>query len=247
MRISIWKIVLGILLVILSTLTYFMHYYIFRDPHHIFIFLVGDIAFVFFEVLLVTMIIDGVLHYREKQATMEKLNMVIGSFFSECGTSILRHFISFDPQHKKIGHGFVVRENWSSREFDAVFKELKSYDYPIDINKGEINGLRMLLAAQRDFLLRLLENPSLMEHESFTNLMMSLFHLAEELSARHEILQLSEPDQTHITADIRRAYRHLVFEWLAYMKYLKNNYPYLFSFAMRTNPFDPHARVEIQG
>ncbi|MBA7569274.1 hypothetical protein ES708_11013 [subsurface metagenome] len=34
-------------------------------------------------------------------------------------------------------------------------------------------------------------------------------------------------------------------EWLDYMKHLKNNYPYLFSLAMRTNPFDANASVEV--
>jgi len=246
MRISKWKIVLGVILVILSITSYFIHYLIFRDAHHIFIFLVGDIAFVFVEVLLVTMIIDGVLHYREKRVMLEKLNMVIGSFFSECGTEILEYFISFDPQHEKIGQGFIVKDNWTAREFVDVSKRLKGYDYPVDVKRADIDGLRMLLTGQREFLSRLLENPSLLEHESFTNLMMSLLHLTEELAARQNILQLSEPDQKHITADIKRAYRYLVYEWLAYMKHLKDNYPYLFSFAMRTNPFDPNAKVEIQ-
>jgi hypothetical protein len=31
------------------------------------------------------------------------------------------------------------------------------------------------------------------------------------------------------------------------MGYLKNNYPFLFSLAMRTNPFDPKSSVVIQG
>jgi hypothetical protein len=30
------------------------------------------------------------------------------------------------------------------------------------------------------------------------------------------------------------------------MQHLKNNYPYLFSLAVRTNPFDPQATVEIK-
>jgi hypothetical protein len=29
------------------------------------------------------------------------------------------------------------------------------------------------------------------------------------------------------------------------MKHLKNSYPYLFSLAVRTNPFDPNAKAEI--
>jgi len=29
------------------------------------------------------------------------------------------------------------------------------------------------------------------------------------------------------------------------MEHLKNEYPYLFSLAIRTNPFDPEASVEV--
>jgi hypothetical protein len=30
------------------------------------------------------------------------------------------------------------------------------------------------------------------------------------------------------------------------MEHLKNDYPYLFSLAVRTNPFDPNASVEVK-
>jgi hypothetical protein len=46
--------------------------------------------------------------------------------------------------------------------------------------------------------------------------------------------------------DINRGYRLLVFEWVTYMEHLKEHYPYLFSLAMRTNPFDPEAQAEIR-
>jgi len=38
----------------------------------------------------------------------------------------------------------------------------------------------------------------------------------------------------------------LVQEWLDYMEYLKVNYPYLFSLAMRTNPFDRKASPVVE-
>jgi len=40
---------------------------------------------------------------------------------------------------------------------------------------------------------------------------------------------------------MKRAHVLLIVEWLAYMKHLKINYPYLFSLAVRMNPFDPNA------
>jgi len=51
------RVLLGVLLVALSALCYALHYLIFHDAHHIFIYLVGDIAFVFIEVLMVTLVI----------------------------------------------------------------------------------------------------------------------------------------------------------------------------------------------
>jgi hypothetical protein len=88
---------------------------------------------------------------------------------------------------------------------------------------------------------RLLENPTLLEHESLTYLLRAVFHLAEELAYREDLNQRPGPDRAHIAGDINRAYHYLVHQWVDYMEYLKGNYPYLFSLAMRTNPFDRQA------
>jgi hypothetical protein len=77
MKIIRWQVLLGIGLVVLSAVVYLIHYLIFRDAHHIFIFLVEDIAFVFIEVLLVTLIIHELLSQREKRARIEKLKFVM--------------------------------------------------------------------------------------------------------------------------------------------------------------------------
>jgi hypothetical protein len=84
-----------------------------------------------------------------------------------------------------------------------------------------------------------------MEHESFTELLRAVFHLAEELSVRDDLSQIPEPDLRHISADIQRAYRLLGGEWLVYMKHLRDNYPYLFSLAVRLNPFNPEASPTV--
>jgi hypothetical protein len=84
-----WKLKVGIGLVTLSIVFYAAHYLIFHDEHHLFIFFIGDLAFIPVEVLIVTLIIDQMLESREKQQRIEKLNMVIGTFFSTIGTSLL--------------------------------------------------------------------------------------------------------------------------------------------------------------
>ena len=73
-----WQLLLGISLVVLSTIFYLIHYALFRDAYHIFYRLIGDIAFAFIEVLLFTVIINEVLAIRERRIILERLNMSSG-------------------------------------------------------------------------------------------------------------------------------------------------------------------------
>jgi hypothetical protein len=236
-----WQIIFGLSLIVLSTLLYLLHYSMFRDSHHIFLYLIGDIAFLPIEVLLVTLIIDRLLNEREKRSLLKKLNMVIGAFFSEVGTDLLKTFSEFSPQNDQIRKDLVENNNWSNKAFSYMNKRVKQYDYPIESQRTNLDDLRDLLLGKRRFLLALLENPNLLEHESFTELLWAVFHLTEELTCRMDLKHLPETDCQHLSADIRRAYVLLIVEWLAYMKHLKSNYPYLFSLAVRMNPFDPNA------
>ena len=241
MKSSGWQIILGASLVALTAIVYVIHYLIFRDAHHIFIYLIGDIAFVFFEVLLVTLIIHSLLTQREKRSRLEKLNMVIGTFFSEVGTELLNFFSNSDPDLDSIRGELVVGKDWSEEDFGKVSKKLRNYDYGVEIGRLGFDELGQFLGLKRDFLLRLLENPNLLEHESFTELLRAVFHLTEELANREDLKGLPDSDYQHLAGDVKRAYSQLVHQWLDYMKHLKNNYPYLFSLAMRTNPFDQEA------
>jgi hypothetical protein len=236
-----WRVLLGCSLMALSAFFYLIHYAIFRDAHHIFLYLIGDIAFVFVQVLMVTLIIDQLLSVREKRSLLNKLNMVIGAFFSEVGTQLLKSFSNFASHEDQIKKDLFENNDWSNKTFSNINKHLKGYDYRVESQKGDLEGLKNFLLEKRDFLLGLLENPNLLEHESFTELLWAVFHLTEELAFRPGLKQLPETDYGHLSEDIKRAYVLLISEWLAYMKHLRDNYPYLFSLAARMNPFNPHA------
>lgn len=246
MRRPSWQVLLGITLIVLSAIVYLIQYAVFRDARHIFIYLMGDTAFVFIEVLLVTLIIHSLLNEREKRVRLEKLNMVIGAFFSEVGTGLLAYLSDFDPKLDAIRKELIVTNNWSEREFSEVSKRLRTYDYTVEVKRISLKDLRSFLVGKRDFLLRLVENPTLLEHETFTFLLRGVFHLTEELSNRQEVTGLPDTDYKHLAADLERVYEKLVGEWLDYMRYLKTNYPFLFSFAMRTNPFDQDASTIVK-
>lgn len=241
-----WQVVFGILLIALSAAVYYWHFLIFRDAHHIFIYLMGDVAFVFIEVLLVTLVLHQLLHFREKRTLLNKLNMVIGAFFSEVGTELLKAFSDLDLEASRIKGRLIIGSDWTEKYFLKVRKEFIRHAPKIDVKDSHLLDLKNFLIGKRLFLLNLLENPNLLEHESFTDLLWAVFHLAEELNYRESFTGLPEKDYDHLKGDIERVYSRLISEWLDYTSHLKKNYPYLFSLAMRTNPFDTKASVIVK-
>jgi hypothetical protein len=240
------QILFGTILVILSALTYTLDYIIFRDARDLFFYSLMDIAFLFIQVLLVSLIINTLMESREKQDRMEKLNTVIGVFFSEVGTELLSYLSDIDPDLETIRKDLIVSTSWTEDKFNNIIKRLNTYRYEVDQEKLNLEHISDFLKSKRDFLLIMLENPNLMEHERFTELLRSVFHLAEELKLRGTVTDLPCEDCIHIAGDINRAYGMLVREWIFYMKHLKSNFPYLFSLAMRTNPFDQTATVIVR-
>lgn len=241
-----WQIFLSIGLIVLSTMLYYLHYFIFQDAHHIFLFMLGDIAFVPIEVLLVTIIIHQLLNFREKKHILERLNMLIGVFFSEMGTALCTSFSTLDKDIEKIKNELIVNNNWTKKEFSTLKSFLENHLYEVKASKTELLNLQKFLAKKRGFLLNLIENPNLIEHDTFTDLLLAIFHLIEELEHRESFEDLPMADCKHLEGDIQRAYKLLVYEWTIYMQYLKGSYPYLFSLALRTNPFDKNASAVVK-
>ena len=235
-----WKIVMGVVLVLLSAAFYLLHYMIFRDAHHIFVYLISDIAFVFIEVLMVSLILHRVLNEWEKRSHMSKLNMVIEIFFSEFGKHLLVYLSNFDRNLDKIKGDITCASGCCDLDFKAAVKAVKNYRADIEMQELDLVKLSVFLTDKRPFLVNLLQNPNLLEHEAFTDVLMSVFHLAEELAAR-DLTELSQEDKHHTKDDIERAYNNLIAQWLKYMEHTKENFPYFFLFAMQTNPFDEKA------
>jgi hypothetical protein len=240
-----WTIYIAAALITLSAAFYLLHLAIFHDPYHIWIYFLGDLAFLPIEVLLVTLILHQLLEMRDRKMKLEKLNMVIGTFFSTVGTPLLATFSDHDPLMPNLREELLISASWSSEDFSRVSGELSRYSCEITIGEIDLPSLRAFLVGKEDFMVRLLENPLLLEHESFTDLLQAVFHLTDELKHRADLAGLPPGDLQHLSGDICRAYQLLIRQWLDYMHYLKENYPYLFSLAVRTNPFDEKASVIV--
>lgn len=250
MDVNRWQIrLLGTLLGV-SVVLYVARWTLFPSPdfhNEMWRFLVGDVAFLFIQVPLVTLLIDRQLQRRQRQEMLTKLNMVIGAFFSETGTDLLGRVASADRALGSVREDLVPRMSWTPAQYAAANRAFTAHEADIDLDSVDLEALRSALADQKRFLLGLLGNQNLLEHETFTDLLWALTHLSEELSARKDLSQLSKPDAAHLAGDIERAYTLLGCQWIDYLAHLQAQYPYLFSLAVRTNPLDPEADPVVTG
>ena len=240
-----WSIFLGLCLLSASLLLYLAHYLIFGDLSRMAFAGMGRLAFVPIQGLVVTLIIAELFIVMGRRSRMQKMNMVIGVFFSELGVKLLKQMYIYDPNAGELRELVEKAGDLTAREVQSILRRTADYPFDCNLERMDMEVIKEILIQERDFLVRLLENPNLLENERFTDLLWAVFHLTEELDAREEIMDVPESDLNHLCGDVTRAYGHLFSEWLHYMRHLHDNYPFLFSFAMRTNPIEPEAQIEV--
>jgi len=171
---------------------------------------------------------------------------VIGTFFSEIGNELLRYFPELVVVTDQMTKHLLVQMHWSARDFDEAITHSRNFEFSVETKAPVLANMKTFLLERRGFMLSLLENQNLLEHESFTDQLWAVFHLTEELAHRSCLDGLPTSDYMHINGDIKRVYLSLIMEWLSYLKHLKSDYPYLFSLALRLNPFDPTATIAVR-
>lgn len=232
-------------LAVLSTLLYLVDYFILGNARDIASSFLGNLAFLPVYVIFVTLMVEQVMRERERQTIMRKLNMVIGVFFSEVGNSLLEELSAYVVMGDELRNRLHVTGQWKLEDYQSAQSYLAAHEIRIDSAGRDLLRLKELLVSKRSFLVGLLENQNLLEHEQFTDLLWAVFHLVEELEARRSFDAMPQSDIDHINGDIKRAFGYLSREWVHYMKHLKHDYPYLFSLAVRLNPMLEHKDPQV--
>lgn len=228
---------IGLLAVLASGIMYLIDYLIFRDSRELLNQLLDGLSFIPISVFIIVVIIEGSLARQEKLLMRHKLNMVVGVFFSEVGNELIRKLLYSYETSQDIVKNFSITSSWTP----ADFKNARAFSAAIPTKptgqKIDLVDLKAFLINKRGFLLALLENPNLIEHEKVSDLLWAIFHLTEELKYRTSVTNLSGPDLNHIEGDVNRLYGQLLYQWVVYVEHLKTKYPYLFSLIVRVSPF----------
>ena len=240
-----WNRMIMLILILLSVIFAVIQLLAFHDTKEsVFLFL-QDMIFLPINIILVTFILDKILQFREKQEKLDHMNIVISAFFSEIGNDLLRLLNENIAELDQIRNLLAMSPEWNDETFRRAADTVKDASYTVIPTSEYLSHLKSRMPVDRALIIRLFENPNLLEHDSFTDTLWAVYHLIDELDNREDICQLPESDIKHLSGDIVRAYSHLLYEWIYYMKHLKNKYPYLWSLAVRNNPFAENPSVII--
>lgn len=241
-----WKVLLAAGLALASALLYVAFFSVHPDWLVIEDWFLGSLAFVPFQILIVTLVVDGLLGRREQQARLKKLNIVIGVFFSEIGMELLGGCLALERRAEALVAELRKASRWSPGELAAASARYRAFAPSAAPSVAGLERVQRLLAARRPTLTALMTNPSVLEHEHFTDLLIATLHLKEELQHRQSLSHLPDSDLEHLAGDVRRAYQLATSQWLHYTQHLLTHYPFLYSLAVRTNPFVPGASPLVQ-
>jgi hypothetical protein len=236
-----WQVRLGVVLFFLSFLTYLVYHVAFNQDYYMVMYMLGDLAFVFINVLLVTIILQSLLERREKEALISKMSTVIGAYFSEIGRPLMLILTKNGTRVPEYGLGLHISGEWTDKDYEDIVQRINGKETGLRLEPAELAEVKQLLTEKRSFLLGLMENGNLLEHERFTEMLLALFHVQEELMNRKDVMVLPASDIAHLNKDVNRAFTLIIREWIMHMRHLQKHYPYLFSLAVRTNPFDPQS------
>ena len=246
-----WKLKFSILMVLLIIIIYGSNYLVLGDAEHIISYVWTHLGFIPVDILLVAFLLDEIIERKEKEAMLEKLDMLMSTFFSEVGNEMINQ-LSHANKYKASTENLKSIKNWDEKDYDLKLEELKntSIDFQADIspeNREEfLENLRNLLVDKREFIINLINNPNLLEKEEFTGLINAILHLDEELEHRKDLSLVTDADFAHLNGDMQRVYNKLVHEWVYYLRYLNKHYPYMIALIIRTNPFDEDADVYVK-
>jgi hypothetical protein len=229
------SIFIAIGLLLASALIYVLQILLFRNNQSTMFYLLQDLAFLPIEILIVTFILEKILDDRSKQEKLRKVQAVINVFFTEMGRDCIPLLTKFIGNYEDADNCLKINEKWDSRDFSESILQLKKLKCVDAVPPYDFETLHEFLSQKRQFMLSLLQNQYLIEHDEFTDLLWALFHVLDELQYRHNLETIPESDIKHILLDIRRAYLPILVLWVHYMEKMKVDYPHLFRFLLK-NP-----------
>jgi hypothetical protein len=229
-------IVFGLFLLV-SAGIYLVQVIVFQDGRNTVFYMLQDMAFLPVQAVLVTGFINVLLNRREKIAKRQRTNMTIGVFYGEAGGPLIAEMLAALENRTAIADMVRSALPMSEHSYRALLRNIAELTPQFGANAAALEGLRAFLIQKRGLVLDFLRSGDLLEHERFAELLWAVLHLADELAARGRLADLPAEDVRHLHGDCVRVLRLLIPAWADYVRHLRDDYPYMYAFVLRVNPF----------
>jgi len=177
------------------------------------------------------------INREERKKLDRKIHILLGLLFSEIGNKLLGIIQRHDSDINKTKEIFDFGKHYNPKAYRRMLKEINSRKICYKTEDCNFKEMYELISSNKEFLMRMLENPMLLEGEILTELIRNIFHLYEEFTYRLQINDLCKVDIEHLNHDVVKVYKGLLGSWVLYMEYLHTNYPVLHKFNRTEGPF----------
>ena len=134
-----WKAKFSILMVILIIIIYGSNYLVLGDAEHIISYIWTHLGFIPVDILIVAFLLDEIIERKEKEAMLEKLDMLMSTFFSEVGNDLISQ-LSHANKYKASTENLKSIKNWNDQDYEnKLIPYLKDKEIKIPTNFSTIN------------------------------------------------------------------------------------------------------------
>lgn len=222
-------ILVSFILIFTSFIMFLFHYLIFGQLENTIYYSLMSLCFIPINILGVTLVFEKLENRRAKIERLNKLNMLVGLFFSDVGFNLLKLIA--------VGDTKINYLNLDFNDIRSCTNKLANHEHDISFDLIDYPKLKQLVIGSREILSTLIANENILEHEIFTDLLMALMHLRDEILFIQHKEELNHDDCIHLKGDLIRVYKTLTIQWINYLSHLKQFYPFQYNSAIKYNPF----------
>lgn len=217
---------------------YIVYYLMFDNATEVLTSMIDNIVSVPFSVLITGILFNYILNRKDREREAEKVNMLVGVFYSEIGNSLLDIMVNSDECIDEIRDKALITPDWKEEDYIKLVDDFEKFDYCINLDKIDFDKLKLILDEATPMIIDLLSGNVLQNKEEFTEIIVAVFHLRCEIDDRYGEDELAEYEKEHLEKDIDIVYKLLAQRWVEYMAHIQNVHPQLFVKALIKSPFD---------
>ena len=213
-----------LLLIAVSIVIYGLQILIFRDHQTTFFYILQDLAFMPVTIAIATLVVGELMNNKEKKERMVKTRMLTSTFYTEFGGQLMGLLLTGVQNAEELQAQKYLQAK-TEDEVKELQKKIREQEIIYRLDQNIYDTAMELITAHKEKMLILAASPMLEDHESFTKLLWGIFHLMDEYRLRGSYKNLSAHSIEHMSEDMGRLTKELIYNAIANALYLRQTYP----------------------